>query len=723
MSLLLRPLLALPANVVNGVVVSLGITLAYLVAHPFGGAVGSLTAAAGAVYASLADQPNAPSRTWRRVLLAGFIGTLVSAVVAALREQALALGVVVVAIGFLSGLSLAWGPRVGPLSFVGTMAFVFTYAAHPAQGTTELLIRIAWVAFGSSVYLVWAASMCRLLQPRYRRLALASVFDALARLLRARAAVLTAPAQDVGAGVRLQGFLAQETQLDERLQTARDILFAAPDGPHARLQTALLLRAIELRDGLLLSQLDLDLLGDDDAGIQAWRTLATTYRAIADRLDALRRALRLDLPLGDGPDPGTALHTLDPAAVFGTDGRRRRLLAGVRDRTGHMLDDLRRMQVLLRKEDLPRPFSRSELRLFVSVEGWPLAALRPHFQLGSPVLRHALRSAVALGAAYAIGLGLPWAAHPHWMVLSVAVVLRGTLDQTLTRRNLRVAGTAAGCVIVLGLSFVATPWLSTAVFLVASGLAHAFALSAYFVTATAATVMALLQAHLVNPDHGFAVYERLADTLIGAALAWAACYLLPSWERRALPDLLARLIQSLDQLAAQAVRLPEQAGSEIAVRMARRAVYEALGSLAGAAQRSRAEPRTARVPTEAYASVLAHSYALMSHLASVRVLLSRRRERLDLPLTEAALSRALPGIRARLTATDASPAEAPSEGQTAALIAEREVPEHAPAETLLPWLRRRLSLAEDSAASLIAAATALEQAARSQERESRPAAD
>ena len=189
MSLLLRPPLALPANVLNGVTVSLGVTLAYLLAHPFGGVAGSLMAAAGAVYASLADQPNAPARAWRRVLLAGIIGTLISALVAALRDNVIALGALVVVIGFLSGLSQAWGPRVGALSFVGTMAFVFTYAAHPAHGATDLLIRIAWVAFGAGLYLAWAALTCLLLQPRYRTLALVTVFDAIASLLRARAAV------------------------------------------------------------------------------------------------------------------------------------------------------------------------------------------------------------------------------------------------------------------------------------------------------------------------------------------------------------------------------------------------------------------------------------------------------------------------------------------------------------------------------------------------------
>jgi uncharacterized membrane protein YccC len=70
----------------------------------------------------------------------------------------------------------------------------------------------------------------------------------------------------------------------------------------------------------------------------------------------------------------------------------------------------------------------------------------------SPVLRHAVRAALALGSAYYLALALPWASHPHWLVLSVAVVLRGNLEQTLSRRNARVMGTMLGCAVVLGLA-------------------------------------------------------------------------------------------------------------------------------------------------------------------------------------------------------------------------------------------------------------------------------
>ena len=40
-------------------------------------------------------------------------------------------------------------------------------------------------------------------------------------------------------------------------------------------------------------------------------------------------------------------------------------------------------------------YPRAELQRFVAPEGWPLSALRAQMSLQSPVLRHALRAALA----------------------------------------------------------------------------------------------------------------------------------------------------------------------------------------------------------------------------------------------------------------------------------------------------------------------------------------
>ncbi len=343
----------------------------------------------------------------------------------------------------------------------------------------------------------------------------------------------------------------------------------------------------------------------------------------------------------------------------------------------------------------------------MSAEGWPLAALREHASPQSPVLRHALRYMAAIGTAYVIGRELPWASHPYWLVLSVAVVLRGNLEQTLSRRNVRVAGTVLGCVLVLGLGL-AAPWLATVAFFVAIGLAHSFVTTRYLVTVAAATVMALLQAQLAHPLSGFAVPERLADTLLGALLAWGFSYVLPSWERRALPRIAAGVTRSLAALARQVLRWPEGPADWAAMRLARRQVYDALGSIAAAAQRSSAEPKHVRVPTSAMAALLTHSHALLAHLAAVKLLLTRRSGDLDRGDVEAALRAAAADLQQRL---DPAQGANPDPGAGDAME-EPALPALPPDDELMPWLRRRLRMASRAATKVAQSAQVLHQAGK-----------
>jgi len=676
----------IPAHLLNGASVSLGVTLVYFVGLGLGSGHAGLSAASGAVYASLADVPNPAGRTWRRVLTAAIIGTLVSLVVGLLRSDPLALGATIAVIAFLSAMALAWGVRAGPIAFVGVMAFVFSMAAPPLPGIAQLATPVGWVAAGGALYVIWSWVTALALAGRYRALALAEVLGQTARLLRTRAQILAGAAAAPSGAAPEKAWIALDSALDETLQAARDHMFAAPPSDRAQRQSALLLLAIDLRDTLLLGQLDLDILGEDEGGRRVRREVAHRYEVIASFLEGFEQSVRA----GTGPPalPQQSEPDFQPAGFAATD-LRARLLPVLVNRLRHLGNDLAQMHATAAGAPPSGGLTREQLQLFVSVEGWPLAALRPHLKWGSPVMRHALRSTAALGAAYFIGLSLPWASHPHWLVLSVAVVLRGTLEQTLARRNARVAGTVLGCLLVLGLSHLATPWLSTAVYLGATGVAHAFAVARYFVTATAATVMALLQDHLANPGGGFAIAERLADTAIGALLAWAFSYVLPSWERHGLPRLLARLKKALEALAGAALQMPGPGTDDVALRLARREVYESLRTLAAAGQRTRVEPRAVRVPAHTFADLLAHSHALLGHVAAVRVMLARRSQDLDAGAAAAALEAA----RARIAGELARPAldtPGPSADGAAQLA---ELPGDVPARDPMPWLERRLELA------------------------------
>lgn len=705
-----RWLAQLPAYGLNGIGVALGVLLVQLLAGALGGAPAALLASGGAIYASLADTPNPPQRTWRRVALAVAVGLVSSVLITALRGHAVALGVLVAVLAFGGSMLLAWGMRAGPISFVPVLAIVFTMAG-PAPGRwQDQAVHALWTAAGGLVYMAWAMLVARWLQPRYRALALAAVVEATAALLRSRAALLAAGPREAAGALPLQEWMQRQAVLDERLQPARDLLFPATEAPGAQRQIAILLHAIALRDTLLGSELDLDLLGEDAAAERLRLALAARIDATADTLTWLAQAVQWDRPMAATP---VGDHGLPAAlAALADDPRRSALAAALGERAQHMADDLARMLQTWRGQAAPTPLSAAELQFFVSPEGWPLAALAPHRRLGSPILRHAIRSAGALAAAYFLALALPWASHPHWLVLSVAVVLRGNLDQTLARRDARVAGTVLGCLLVLVFAWLRQPWLSGVVFLLAVGVAHAFVNVRYLVTATAATMMALLQAHMAHPAGGFAIGERLADTVLGALLAWAFCYVLPSWERRSLAHLVARVQDAARVLVAQALRWPEPGHSDLALRLARREFYEAIGSLAASAQRSAAEPTRVQLPVPAMATLLTRCHVLLAQLSAVRTLLERRSDRLEEAPARAALAMAAERVEAALAGVGAPGPQAESE------VIGRWPEPQAP---LLPWLQRRLRLVEQGAHAVRQAVLAVEAASR--RRASQPVAD
>lgn len=692
----------IPAHVLNGIAVALGIGLIQFLITVLAGHHAAQLALSGAVCASLADVPNTLSRTRSRVPVAAVLSVAAALVVALLDPHPVALGFGIGAIAFVAMMTMAWGARAGAVSFAPILALVFTMAVP--ESTVSPWVLAGWTAVGAAAYVVWSLAAGAVLQRRLRTLSLVQALRAMADLFRLRAALLASAPDSEQEAAAMRGWIAGETAAAERLQTARDFVFIAPGSGTARRHIAILLRLIDLRDVLLASRLDLDLLGNDNTARWVLGQVSSALQRIGESLEAAAGALRDGEVLAA---PASPLGDVFADAPVATHDPRLRLLPAVVGRLHNLNDDVARIQALLDADPDTPVLSRTELQNFVAPEGWPLAALKAQFSGASPVFRHAVRAALALGAAYFIGLVSPWASHPHWLVLGVAVVLRGNLEQTLARRNARVLGTLVGCVVVVGLALVHSPFLLGAVFLLAVGTAHAFLLQRYWLTATAATVMALLQAHLVHPAGGFAIPERVADTVLGAALAWAFSYVLPSWARRSLPATLGRMLKELADYAAHALTLAVADG--VAPRLARRRAYDAIEVLAGLLQRTGAEPESVRLPVQDVAKVLDHGQRLMAHLSVVRMILSRRRAELDEPVVAEALAATAASVAASLALHDTPLASVPDDAADGLSM----LPVEAPARDVMPWLLRRLHVLETDARRIQQAASeALGKAAR-----------
>ncbi|RYZ09875.1 MAG: hypothetical protein EOO73_03060 [Myxococcales bacterium] len=691
----------LPAYVLNGIVVAVGIALCQLVLGLVASSWFAQAASIGAVLASLPHLTGRALPTFRRTLTGGLLASLATLVVLSVASYPALRGLVVAQLAFVALLGGAFGPRAGPLTFSVIIGIVFSLARPPGAS--------APVAFASAcgvlLYSAWAFVSAKLLERRYRVLAVATAVEAAGSLLQARARVLLAAHPEESPDETEARFdqLSDEVQLAQALQAARDLVYPALPSAAASVQASTLARLSELREIVLTSRLDLDLLGDDSAARFTRARLAVALRRLGVALHEVGAAQREGRATSvAGHDWSAELPDLQEALPLLEGDERARLLPLVARRLRYLTEEVDAIRGLQLGAVERHSLSPEELSQTTVVEDtWPLSALAQHLTLRSPVLRHAVRSALALTTVYYVAYALPWATKPYWMLLSVAVVLRGTLDDTLSRRNARVLGTAIGCVAVaVVLPLVGDPALKVA-FVIAVGAAHAFVNVRYLLTAIAGTVMALLQAHFASPQLGFLVAERLLDTVIGALFAWAFSYVLPSWERRTLPAAIERVLEALSRYGTCSLTLDAARAEQ---RLARQAAYDALAVVSAGLRRSAAEPKRVRPPVRELVSALDHAQRLMAHLSSVRSLLTRRRASLPPAETSAALVRARQLISERLAADpvldDARP---PS-------LSSFHLPGMPVEQEPLPWLERRLDASlHDARLAGASARAALEQ--------------
>ena len=686
--------IALSHYVTNGLSAALGLLVISGTVHVLWGAFAAAAASVGVVVCIPPDQPAPQRGKFWQLVPAALLGLPLFFGVQVLHAAPLSLGLLLVPASFLAFLAGAWGKR-GLFTSISIMfAMIFSMAVPDHTNSATTFSTCLYFSCGAFAYVLWATLANAVLNGRYRVQMLADTLLALAQLMRTQAQQFArAPTDDLRHRPLIGQLLQQQAGLADQLQTARDILLESPRTPRRQQLAGMLLHVLEMRDHLLVCELDLETVQHQSGHADALAALGGVVDALAQEIEQLADALLtgkqptvfeshrpqlVGLPWSVAPVTGPAM-----------------LARGLANRVGHLNDETLHLLALARGDaQADVALVRAYWQMFVSPTTWSWQPFLALWRWDAPPLRHALRAALAIGTAYALGLALPWGTHDYWILLTIVVVLRGSLAQTLERRNLRVAGTLLGCLLAAALLSVRLhPLVVLMVLTLAQAMAHAFAIKRYLVTAVAATVLGLLQAHLLSSgiSPGFDVLERVGDTLLGAAIAWAFSYVLPSWERGQLPALVRRSVAAQAHHAQVALALGQLNAvdnePELHWRLARREAYDSLSALVLATQRSLSEPRAVRPPLEPLGRLMAHSYHLLAQLTIVKTMLLRRRgrltpEQIDAPLEHAALAIAT-------TLTQAAPPNAAAEA--AAQTPELSDPFEG---NLSPWLLHRLARAE-----------------------------
>lgn len=680
--------------VCNGLSAAFGLLLISGGFHYFVSSLAAAAASVGVIVCIPADQPSPQRGKLWQLLPAALLGLPLFCAVQLLYSTPLYLGMLLVPASFLAFLAAAWGKRGLPISVSIMFAMIFSMATPHTDSTA--LVTSFYFALGAGIYLIYSCIANSLLNQRYRVQFLADTLLSLASLMRIQARQFTCSEEREAL---LGKVLQHQANLTDQLQSARDLILEAPRTLRRQQLAAMLLSLLEIRDHLIACELDLEILQrqDGQALLQALREqmeqISDNLTTLADQL--LRRSSVTSIP--DRRSQLIAMLNDDSPAIA-------RSLVG---RLALVSDEAIALTALARGEQVPDiALVRNAWQLFVSPMKWSWQPIANIQGWDAPPLRHALRAALAIGFAYGLSLALPWGTHEYWILLTIVVVFRGSLAQTLERRNSRVLGTLGGCVIaaVLLSLHLSTPALLV-ILTIAQALAHGFAAKRYLITAVSATLLGLLQAHMLalGGHPVFDMLERIADTLIGVGIAWAFSYVLPSWEKTQIPALVKRALKAQAQHAKSALALSresETAGAlattkdnpQVHWRLARREAFNSLSALVQASSRAIAEPRAVQPPLRRLEHLLAHSYQLLAQLTLVKTLLLLRRDRLQTDRLNDELEAAAAQLEALLNGhTEALPGLPDTEIEEQ-ILAGLKLPDPF-AQDLSVWLRRRLQLA------------------------------
>jgi len=317
-------------------------------------------------------------------------------------------------------------------------------------------------------------------------------------------------------------------------------------------------------------------------------------------------------------------------------------------------------------------------------EAW--ARIRAQLHPSAPLLRHALRLSLALGAGF-VAMQLTDPVHGYWILLTTLFVCLPTYGATLARVGQRILGTVIGLIAGWALLRLFPGLPAQALITVAAGVLFFVTRTERYVTATAAiTLLVLLCFQQTTGDAYALIWPRLADTLIGAAIATAAMLLvLPDWQGRRLHLLVAQAIGAhaayLREIMSQYADGKED---DLDYRVTRRNAHNADAALSTALSQLLLEPRAVRRHARVGMQLLLLSHTLLNYLSA----LGAHRDKLfhgdTHPLATAAAQQAADALDQMAQALKARQPLPADDGGAAALALELEQQSDALADPFSP---------------------------------------
>ncbi|MVN76737.1 hypothetical protein GO988_10430 [Hymenobacter sp. HMF4947] len=668
----------------DGLRTTLAILLPALLGAQWGQFAAGITISTGAVCLSVTDTPGPPNHRRNGHLAALGAVAVVVVLMGLVEGHPVLMGALIAGLSFGLTMLLVWGARAGAVGSAALLAMALTLAHPPSL--PDLLPHVGLLLLGGLWYMLLALLQQQALPYRGAQQALGECLHAMAGFLKLKATFYNS-ATDLDDDYRR--LVAQQVVVNEKQEAVRDQIFrsrqiVSESTSAGRRLVLTFTEAVDLYDHITASYYDYAVLRRAFGASGILSEIEALLSRLATDLDYLGSAILVNRAYGTPPPdrtPELARLQTRIAALPPPDADTglstlvlKKILVNLRDLARRVSNIQRYFSESLATTS-PDPGRVANHGRFVSHQELEFSAFGQNLTLSSSVFRHAVRMSVACVVAFVLAELLWHGQHNYWILMTVTIMLKPGFSLTRERNIQRIIGTLVGGVLgAFILWAVPDGDVRFGFLLVFMVVAYTFQRTQYLVTVIFLTAYLLIMFTFLGQAYLGIIKERIADTVIGCAIAFGTAYLLfPRWESDQLPDLLtATLRANLAYLRQLADRLAGREVPATTYRLLRKDVYVASANLAAAFQRMLSEPRrTRRHPTEI------HQFVVLNHILSsnISALTATWQEATDATPTvppegrralvsaQAALSKSL----ARLAAT---PTPLPADDPTPALAAE-----------------------------------------------------
>lgn len=585
----------------------------------------------GALCTSLMDLPSPLHHKFYEMLSSVLLCTAFALIVSLCTPIHWLLQTMIVLGTFLASMMVVYGRKALPLQFAAL--FIMTLSMENAVTPLQALVKSAVFFAGGMSYLAYAMAVAWLMRHRTRQQVLAEALYELARYVDIKADFYDVQ-KDLNQQFEL--LVRQQILLAEKQQASRDMILRSQRNHEDLTLVQVHYAMIDLYELVLSTHTEyamlrkyfadtniLPLLGKlvDKAAqdIESVAYAVTSNRPSLSEINYQNEIDAIEREFGvlkcETPDPAYDEALAILRAAFNK----------IRAMTD-MIGELHRAAMV--EGSAVSLISGADLTPFLTQQKYGLRILLSNLRWTSSTFRFALRVSLAILTGLLVAQVLPYKSHSYWIALTIAVILKPTFGTTKKRRADRLIGTLIGCILsAIILHFVRAPAVLLLFLFLATVSVPAFVNLKYRYTAIAASMQILLLISLTVPHGGHAISERLLDTLIGAMIATFFSYVLPSWEFRALPQLVKNVLKANGKYIDAAKDLLQgRVADDFLYRLARKRFMDSLASLSSALTRMLEEPTDKQYAVVDLNRFIVQNYLVVAHIAALRVLFQRHKE-------------------------------------------------------------------------------------------------